>query len=221
MILSSVGSTALEDVALAAPDSLKWMQLYIFRSREITHSIVQRAEKAGFKAIVVTVDGIVIGKRLADFKYHSLLQPHFMNMPNINPAQISDHAKRSSDFGQSEHGSGSAFNSFADSLVDPSISFEIVDWLKSITKLPIVLKGILTAEDAREAIEHRVDGVIVSNTGGRQLDYTPATVSIFKTCQARRLSHKLLGNFCDFWQLLQFSATLKIQIIFYFFGNIY
>lgn len=177
MILSSVGSTALEDVALAAPDSLKWMQLYILRSREMTRSIVQRAERAGYKAIVVTVDGIVIGKRLAEVRNHSLLQPHFMNLPNINPAQISD-AKRSSDFEQSEHRSGSAFNSFTNSLVDPSISFETIDWLKSITKLPIVLKGILTADDAREAIEHRVDGVIVSNTGGRQLDYTPATVSM-------------------------------------------
>lgn len=178
MILSCVGSTALEDVALAAPDSLKWMQLYILRSREMTRSIVQRAEKAGYKAIVVTVDGIVIGKRLADVRYHSLLQPHFMNLPNINPAQIAD-AKRSSDHENSQHGSGSAFNSLADSLVDPSISFETIDWLKSITELPIILKGILTADDAREAVEHGVDGIIVSNTGGRQLDYTPATVSVF------------------------------------------
>lgn len=179
MILSSVGSTTLEDVGLAAPDSLKWMQLYILRSREMTRNIVERAEKAGYKAIVVTVDGIVIGKRLTDLRNHSLLQPHFMHLPNIEGAKTSD-AKRSSNFEQSKHRTGLAFNSFADSLVDPSISFETMDWLKSITKLPIILKGILTADDAREAVAHGVDGVIVSNTGGRQLDYVPATVSVFK-----------------------------------------
>lgn len=179
MILSSVGSTTLEDVGLAAPDSLKWMQLYILRSREMTRNIVERAEKAGYKALVVTVDGIVIGKRLTDLRNHSLLQPHFMHLPNIEGAKTSD-AKRSSNFEQSKYRTGLAFNSFADSLVDPSISFETIDWLKSITKLPIILKGILTADDAREAVAHGVDGVIVSNTGGRQLDYVPATVSVFK-----------------------------------------
>lgn len=198
MILSSVGSTALEDVALATPHSLKWMQLYILRSREMTRSIVQRAEKAGYRAIVVTVDGVVIGKRLAEVRNHSLLQPHFMDLPNINPAQITD-AMRSSNVDQNEHGSGSAFNSFVNSMVDPSISFETIDWLKSITKLPIILKGILAADDAREAIEHGVDGVIVSNTGGRQLDYTPATVSmlsilsVFLETITRTLAGSLTG----------------------------
>ena len=179
MILSSVGSTALENVALAAPDSLEWMQLYISRSREVTRNIVERAEKAGYKAIVVTVDGGVIGKRLTDFQNHSLLQPYLIHLPNIEASQLSE-AKKSSNFEQSKHISSLAFNSFADSLVDPSISFEIVDWLKSITKLPIILKGILTADDAREAVAYGVDGVIVSNTGGRQLDYVPATVSAYK-----------------------------------------
>ena len=174
MILSSVGSTVLEDVAFAAPESLKWIQVYIFRSREVTRNIVERAEKAGFKAVVVTVDA-VIGKRLTDFKNHSLLEPHLIHLPNIEASQVSE-AKKSSNF---EHSSGLAFNRFADSMVDSSISFEIVDWLKSMTKLPIILKGILRADDAREAVARGVDAVIVSNTGGRQLDCVPATVSAY------------------------------------------
>ena len=184
MILSSVGSTVLEDVVFAAPESLKWIQVYIFKSREVTRNIVERAEKAGYKAIVVTVDGGVIGKRLTDFQNHSLLQPHLIHLPNIEASQISE-AKKSS-----EHRSGLAFNRFANSMVDASISFEIVDWLKSITKLPIILKGILTADDAREAVAFGVDAVIVSNTGGRQLDYVPATVSAYKSVGV--LSSKIL-----------------------------
>ena len=63
-------------------------------------------------------------------------------------------------------------------LVNKSITFETIDWLKSITKLPVLVKGILTADDARKAVQHGVDGIIVSNHGGRQLDCVPATVSV-------------------------------------------
>ena len=179
MILSCVGSTALEDVTTAAPDALKWMQLFVFKSREMTKNIVQRAEKAGYKAIVLTVDSAVKGKRLNEVRNRSLLLPHVMNLPNVSTAQISD-AKKSSNFEQNKQPSSTsfAFDRFTQSLVDGSISFEAVTWLKNITKLPIVLKGILTADDAREAIEHGADGIIVSNHGGRQLDYLPASVSV-------------------------------------------
>ena len=88
-------------------------------------------------------------------------------------------AKRSSDFVKNkQQGSGFAFDSFANALVNKSITFETIDWLKSITKLPVLVKGILTADDARKAVQHGVDGIIVSNHGGRQLDCVPATVSV-------------------------------------------
>ena len=144
----------------------------------MTKKIVKRAEKEGYKAIVMTVDGAVRGKRAKDVRNQSLLLPHLMNIPNVDPARMAD-AKRSSGFVKNkQQGSGFAFDSFANALVNKSITFETIDWLKSITKLPVLVKGILTADDARKAVEHGVDGIIVSNHGGRQLDCVPATVSV-------------------------------------------
>ena len=178
MILSCVGSTSLEDVATIAPESVKWMQLYVLNSQEMTKKIVKRAEKEGYKAIVLTVDATVRGKRQKDVRNHSFLLPHLMNIPNVDPAKMAD-AKRSSDFEKNkQQGSGFAFDNFAKTLFNKSITFETIDWLKSITKLPVLIKGILTAGDARKAVQHGVDGIIVSNHGGRQLDCVPATVSV-------------------------------------------
>ena len=178
MILSCVGSTSLEDVATMAPESVKWLQLYVLSSQEMTKKIVKRAEKEGYKAIVLTVDGTVKGKRPKDVRNQSVLLPHLMNIPNVDPAKMVD-AKRSSDFERNkQQGSGFAFDNFAKTLFNKSITFETIDWLKSITKLPVLIKGILTAGDARKAVQHGVDGIIVSNHGGRQLDCVPATVSV-------------------------------------------
>ena len=174
-----MGSTTLEDVTVAAPGSLKWMQLYVLSSKEMTKSIVQRAEKKGYKAIVMTVDATVRGKRLRDARNHSLLLPYVMKIPNIEAATVAD-AKKSSDFDKNvKQSSRFVFDTFAKNLLELSISFETINWLKSITKLPILLKGILTADDAIKAVEHGADGIIVSNHGGRQLDCVPATVSVF------------------------------------------
>lgn len=175
MVVSCVGSTRLEDVASAAPASLKWMLLYIFNSKELTENLVQRAEKEGYKAIVVSVDSPVRGRRLKDIRNHSTLVPVLMRLPNLDTAKVAD-AKRSSQFEQNKQ-DFSVFNAFAKSMLDSSVTFEIIKWLKSITKLPILLKGILRADDAAKAVEHGADGIIVSNHGGRQLDCVPASVS--------------------------------------------
>jgi len=178
MILSTVGSMSLEEVTNVAPNSLRWMQLYVLSSQEMTKSIVQRAEKEGYKAIVMTVDATVRGKRQRDVSNHSFLLPYLMDIPNIEPAKVTD-AKSSSNFEQNkQQSSGFVFDTFAKSLFDMSITFETIQWLKNITKLPVLVKGILTADDARKALEYGVDGIIVSNHGGRQLDYVPATIDI-------------------------------------------
>ena len=102
-----------------------------------------------------------------------------MKMPNIERAKVAD-AKKSSGFERNmKQKSGFVFDTFAKTLLDLSISFETMDWLKSITKLPILLKGILTADAAIKAVECGADGIIVSNHGGRQLDCVPASVSLF------------------------------------------
>ena len=191
MILSTVGSISLEEVTTVAPNSLRWMQLYVLSSQEMTKSIVQRAEKEGYKAIVMTVDATVRGKRQRDVSNHSFLLPYLMDIPNIEPAKVTD-AKSSSNFEQNkQQSSGFVFDTFAKSLFDMSITFETIQWLKNITKLPVLVKGILTADDATKALEYGVDGIIVSNHGGRQLDYVPATVSVIHEALANSIVYCL------------------------------
>ena len=119
-----------------APESVKWLQLCVLSSREMKKKIVKRAQKEGYKAIVMTVDGTVKGKRPKDVRNQSALLPHLMNIPKVDPAKMVD-AKRSSDFAKNkQQGSGFAFDNFSNALVNKSITFETIDWLKSITKLP-------------------------------------------------------------------------------------
>ena len=155
MMLSSWSSTSIEDVAEAGKSGLRWFQLNVFRDRELTKSLIQRAEKAGYKAIVLTVDQPVIGRRI----YGSFTRPQHIQFPNFgdkpNPAVDED----------------------VDKLLDPSLTWEVIAWIRGITQLPIIIKGILTAEDAMESLKHDVQGIIVSNHGGRQLDGVLATVS--------------------------------------------
>ncbi|XP_065210958.1 uncharacterized protein Hao [Planococcus citri] len=164
-ILSTLSTTSLEDVAAATPNTTKWFQLYVYKDRELTKKVVQRAEKAGYKALVLTVDANVFGLRYADMKNNFDLPPH-LKLANFD-GLISKIEK-------AENTSG--LNSYCNQLFDQSISWNDVQWLQKITKLPVVLKGILTAEDAIVAVEHGVSAIIVSNHGGRQLDTAPASI---------------------------------------------
>lgn len=143
MIASTSATRTLEDIAQAASGPL-WFQLYIYYTLEVAAGLVRRAEAAGYQAIVLTVDLPVQGNR-ERMKRHGLPIPP----PPMVAANFVDVVR-----------SGGRV----------SVTWETVDWLRSITSLPILLKGILTAEDALLALEHGVSGIIVSNHGGRQLD---------------------------------------------------
>ena len=160
---STYASRSLEDVVQATPSSLKWFQLYALRDKELNKLLLKKAEELGYKAIVVTIDTPTVGVR-----YHE------MGNKNCLPSHISCGVFERLIEGYPE---AKRFE-VATNLMDPEISWVTVDWLKSITTLPIVLKGILTAEDAQLAVEHGVSAIIVSNHGGRQLDGVLATVSI-------------------------------------------
>lgn len=164
-ILSTLSTTSIEDVGATAPNAIKWYQLYIYKDRDITRQLVSRAEKMGFQAIVLTVDASVFGKRYADNKNKFSLPPH-LELANLK--------------GLSKTGfqanSGSGLQNYVNSLFDSSLTWEDVKWLQSITKLPVILKGILTAEDAQLAVNLGIPGIIVSNHGGRQLDTCPASI---------------------------------------------
>jgi isopentenyl diphosphate isomerase/L-lactate dehydrogenase-like FMN-dependent dehydrogenase len=165
MCVSTMSTISLEDVAKAASGPL-WFQLYVYRDRSVTESLVRRAEQAGYRALVVTVDMPAVGQREADLRNGFGLPPH-LTLANFEGALAEE--------GRVAPGE-SALSIYASHQLDPNLTWEGIDWLRSITSLPVLLKGILTAEDAALAVAHGVAGVIVSNHGGRQLDGVAPTI---------------------------------------------
>jgi len=166
MVLSSAASTSLEDVAEAVGDSPRWYQLYWWRDRELAASVVSRAEAAGYSVLVVTVDTLNLGWRPRDLRnaYLPFLGGEGIAQFTSDPVFLGRLDKPPEE--DLLTASLTALSYF------PHLALEWADlaWLREQTTLPIVLKGILTAEDSRLAREHGVDGVIVSNHGGRQVD---------------------------------------------------
>ncbi|XP_017301714.1 peroxisomal (S)-2-hydroxy-acid oxidase GLO3-like isoform X2 [Diaphorina citri] len=178
-ILSTISTTSIEELAEKTPQTTKWFQLYIYRDREITKSLVQRAEKAGYKALVLTVDTNVFGTRYADIR-------NKFNMPShLKLANFSGKLSQLSNTSDS-----SSLLAYITSQLDETINWSDVTWLKTITKLPIVLKGILTAEDAKIGVEMGASAIMVSNHGGRQLDYVPASIEALPEI-AKAVGHKV------------------------------
>ncbi|XP_040407605.1 hydroxyacid oxidase 1 isoform X3 [Cygnus olor] len=169
MMLSSWATSSIEEVAEAAPDSLRWLQLYVYKDREVTKSLVKRAERAGYKGIFVTVDTPFLGRRIDDVRNKFQLPPH-LRLKNFTSNSLAFSSGK--DFGEN---SGLAV--YVAEAIDSSVKWEDVKWLRGLTSLPIVTKGILRADDAKEAVKLGVNGILVSNHGARQLDGVPATVS--------------------------------------------
>ncbi|XP_037033494.1 peroxisomal (S)-2-hydroxy-acid oxidase GLO3-like [Bradysia coprophila] len=162
-ILSTLSTTSIEDVARHAPDTHKWFQLYISKDRELTKSMVRRAETNNFKALVLTVDAPMFGIRRADVRNKFQLPSH-LQLENFMGNGIVN----------SDGGSG--INEYVKKQFDSSITWKDVKWLVGFTKLPVILKGILTKEDALLAVETGCKGIIVSNHGARQLDTVAASI---------------------------------------------
>ncbi|XP_052132835.1 2-Hydroxyacid oxidase 1, partial [Frankliniella occidentalis] len=169
-ILSTLATSSIEEVAEAAPECTRWFQLYIYKERKVTEQLVRRAERAGYKALVLTVDAPVFGFRRADVR-HKFTLPSHLRLANFTDCQDEHKSK-----GVSTAESGSGLNEYVAKLFDPSLSWSDVAWLKSFTSLPIVIKGVLTKEDALMGVEHGAAAIFVSNHGARQLDGTPASI---------------------------------------------
>ncbi|XP_072032432.1 2-Hydroxyacid oxidase 1-like [Amphiura filiformis] len=170
-VAGSGSNVTLEDLAEAVKDSTTplWIQFYIYKDRQINERLIKRAEKAGYEALFVTVDLPCIGKRRSDIRNQ-------FNMPsNLGFANIAGELESQQLYTK---GKGSGLENFINTQIDPSVTWEDIKWLRRITKLPIVLKGILTAEDARETVKYGVNGILVSNHGGRQLDGVLATIDV-------------------------------------------
>lgn len=165
MTLSSLSTTTIEEVA-AATNKTFWFQLYINKNREYTQDLVARAESAGAKALVVTVDTPVWGRRERD------VRNGFHLPPGLSAVNLVKYDKDAVAKGNSGAGLGQSFAW----MIDAALQWKDLDWLASITKLPILIKGVCRADDAKMALSHGVKGIIVSNHGGRQMDSAPATI---------------------------------------------
>jgi 4-hydroxymandelate oxidase len=165
MVVSTLSTTTIEDIAAAATGPL-WFQLYVYKDRGPTTAFIQRAEAAGCRALVLTVDAQVWGRREAD------VRNNFKLPDGLTVANLADYAKEM--FPAGIPGSGLA--AYVSQMLDPTLNWKDLAWLRGQTKLPILLKGIVRADDAKLAVEHGAAGVIVSNHGGRQLDTAPATI---------------------------------------------
>ncbi|XP_071440603.1 2-Hydroxyacid oxidase 1 [Hetaerina americana] len=167
-ILSTLSTSSLEEIAEGAPRATKWFQLYIYKNRSVTQNLVMRAERLGYEALVLTVDAPLFGIRWADARNKFHLPPH-LKLANFTEPEESDGVRDRSD-------KGSQLQAYVTDLFDQSLTWDGISWLKSITKLPIILKGILTKEDVEEALKYDISGIIVSNHGARQVDGFPATI---------------------------------------------
>jgi isopentenyl diphosphate isomerase/L-lactate dehydrogenase-like FMN-dependent dehydrogenase len=165
-ILSTAASHSIEQVAKAMGASSRWYQLYWPRDRELASSFVNRAEEAGYGAIAVTLDTWLLGWRPRDLEHAYL--PFLKGEGVAN--YWSDPVFRAALKRPPEEDLGAAVGLWAEQFANPSVTWAELAWLREQTGLPILLKGILHPEDARRALAAGMDGLIVSNHGGRQVD---------------------------------------------------
>lgn len=168
MTVSSSASCSIEDIAQVATGPL-WFQLYI-DTFEQAKDYILRADAAGYQAIVLTVDLPRLGRRERDLR-NGFRAYQAKHIPDAFSGHDMPMSSASAEGGTVERGTIAAPLDIGDTL-----TWETLDWIRSLTALPIILKGILTAEDALLAVEHRVAGIVVSNHGGRQLDGVSPTI---------------------------------------------
>ncbi len=166
MVASTLMEDPLEEVAATLGDTPGWFQLYPPNDRELCESFVRRAEAAGFAALVVTLDTLTLGWRPRDLSIASFPQLKGLCLANY----FSDPVFRSRLERPPEHDVEAATGLWALTFGNPAMTWDDFDWIRSLTDLPLVLKGICSPDDARIAIDHGVDGLWCSNHGGRQAD---------------------------------------------------
>ena len=175
--LSTMGTASIEDVAAAAPDGRNWFQLYLWTDRDRSLELIERAAKAGNDTLMVTVDTAVAGARLRDVRNGMTIPPaltiktvldasyrpawwfNFLTHEPLTFASLSRYTGTVADL--------------INSMFDPTLTFDDLDWLRETWKGKLVVKGIQTVEDARRVVDHGADGIVLSNHGGRQLDRAP------------------------------------------------
>lgn len=175
--LSTLGTTSIEQVKAVNPTGRNWFQLYVMKQREISYGLVERAAKSGFDTLFFTVDTPVAGARLRDKRNGFSIPPQltlstvldalprpwwwidFLTTPSLEFASLSS--------------TGGTVGELLDSAMDPTISFEDLKIIRELFPGKIVIKGVQNVEDSRKLVDLGVDGLVLSNHGGRQLDRAP------------------------------------------------
>jgi L-lactate dehydrogenase (cytochrome) len=184
---STMSICSMEEIAQAATGPL-WFQLYVWRDREVVRSLIERARAAGFRALVVTVDTPVLGRRERDVRSGLVLPPR------VTLRNVLDSVRRVSwwrgvlthprpTFGNFVGAAGLSHDAvslatFTTQQFSPAVGWSDIDWYRSIWRGPIAVKGVLSPEDARLAVDRGIEAVIVSNHGGRQLDGAPSPIAV-------------------------------------------
>jgi 4-hydroxymandelate oxidase len=166
MVLSTLATTSMEEVARVRNQAPQWFQLYVHRDRGLTRALVERAYAAGFQALCLTVDAPVLGKRERDTRNQFVLPS------GIELANFSTLTDLEIPFKPGESG----LFAYVLEQFNPALTWADLEWLQSLSPLPLVVKGILRGDDALRAVEHGAKAVIVSNHGGRQLDGAIASI---------------------------------------------
>jgi L-lactate dehydrogenase (cytochrome) len=180
--LSTMGTASIEDVAAAAPSGRNWFQLYLWTDRDRSMELIERASKAGNDTLMVTVDTPVAGARLRDVRNGMTIPPaltlktvldasyrpgwwfNFLTTEPLAFASLSRYSGTVADL--------------VDSMFDPTLTFDDLDWLRGTWKGRLVVKGIQTVDDAKSVVDHGADGIVISNHGGRQLDRAPVPLHL-------------------------------------------
>ena len=165
-IVSTLSNQSIEDVATSG--AALWFQLYVYRDRQITLDLIHRAEAAGCQALVITVDAAMIGTRERD-RAQQFHLPHGLTLGNFKGS-----TRAHLDLADGD----SALTRYVQDQLDPSLSWRDLEWLIQQTRLPVLVKGIVRADDARRALDSGAHGVVISNHGGRQLDTAPPTALV-------------------------------------------
>ena len=168
--LSTLSTVPLETVATEAGDAPRWFQLYVHRDRELTRHLVDRAVAGGYEALCVTVDAPLLGRRERD-EANAFSLPAGMELENL---------KGLGDTSRVEAESKSGLFAYFLQQIDPGLAWNDIDWLASVAKIPVVLKGVLNPHDVAIARDHGAAAVIVSNHGGRQFDTAVDTVTALR-----------------------------------------
>ena len=166
MTLSTIASASLEEVRASSPELPLWFQVYLYKDQALNLELLRRAEAVGVKALALTVDTPVWGRRERDIRNQFSL-PDGIHLGNLM-----------SGLDSLPKGAGSGLSAYVHEMFKLDLGFSDLEWLRQHTDLPILVKGICHPEDAILSLEHGANGIWVSNHGGRQLDTAPATISV-------------------------------------------